>query len=193
MYLEKEQHQDGERATRRVAVGAAPARHRCAPRPARRQAMAVPAADLRQDDHRRRARPRENQAMLRWPHGSTMNAASSGPVRRAGVAADLEQRLREPVPPAGRHARHARGFGVKDRRADADQRHGDENHAVGRRDGEQQQADQREAHAGRQRIRLRPRSVNRPITGCSSEACLVGERDEPDLPEVERVRVFRIG
>ncbi len=34
---------------------------------------------------------------------------------RAGVAADLKQRLREAVTSAGRQARHARRLGVKDR------------------------------------------------------------------------------
>ena len=40
----------------------------------------VPGADAREDRHRRRSAIRPNQAMLRWPYGSTMKAASSGPV-----------------------------------------------------------------------------------------------------------------
>ncbi len=42
----------------------------------------------------------ENHAMLDCPRGSTMNAASSGPSDDPKVAADLEERLREPMPTA---------------------------------------------------------------------------------------------
>jgi hypothetical protein len=73
-----------------------------------------------------------NHAMLRWPFGSTMNAASSGPIADTGVAADLEERLREAVPAARRHPRHARRLGVEDRRSDAHARRG---HSTTRNDG----------------------------------------------------------
>ena len=44
--------------------------------------------------------------------------------RRAGIAADLEQRLRQAMTAARRHARHAAGFGMEHRRAEADQHGG---------------------------------------------------------------------
>jgi hypothetical protein len=66
-----------------------------------------------------------------------MNAASSGPIADPGVAADLEERLREAVPAARRHSRDARRLGMEDRRSDADARRGDEHHEERRREGEQ--------------------------------------------------------
>ena len=57
--------------------------------------------------------------------------------RSAEIAADLEQRLREAVAAAGRHARHARGFRMKDRRAHADQRGREQDDRIGRRLGHQ--------------------------------------------------------
>ena len=51
---------------------------------------------------------------------------------------------------------------------------GDEHGGVRRRHRQQQQADQRESHADRQRVRLRARlSVMQPTTGCSSDAVAV--------------------
>ena len=60
--------------------------------------------------------------MLPCPRGHDDERGEQRPKRRAGVAADLEDRLRESVPSARCHARDARRLGVKHRRTDADQR-----------------------------------------------------------------------
>ena len=109
-----------------------------------------------------------------------------GPGGLTHIAADLEERLREPVPPARGHARHARGFGMEDGRARSHQRHGDQQHGEARRVGERQQSRQREAHAGRQRV------GERALVGIEADhrlqqACreLEGQGDDANLPEVE--------
>ncbi len=90
----------------------------------------------------------------------------------AGVAADLEERLREAVPSARGHARHARGFRMKDRRADADQRGGRrESWRSASARPSSDQAGEREAHADGERVGLRDSGPCRsPTSGCSKEA-----------------------
>src|ERR671930_508995 len=66
------------------------------------------------------------------------------PERRPGVAADLEERLREPEPPTGGHPRHARRLGMEDGRPDAEQAGADEQHLVAAGDGKYDQPGERE-------------------------------------------------
>ncbi len=63
----------------------------------------------------------QNYSRLTCPCGTTMNATSSGPDGSAEIAADLEQRLGEPVAATGRYACHARGLLTEDRVVHADQ------------------------------------------------------------------------
>ena len=61
---------------------------------------------------------------------------------RAEIAPDLKQRLRQPMPAARRHPRHARGFGVKHRRAEANERRPDQQQKIVPRIGQNDEADQ---------------------------------------------------
>ena len=116
---------------------------------------AVPAADSDREDDAgdgdERAPPH-----ARLPVRRDQKRREHRTQRRAGVAADLEDRLRQPVPSARGHPRDARRFRVEDRRTDADQRRRREQQRIRPRDRQQQQADQREAHADDQRVRRRP-------------------------------------
>ena len=128
----------------RVTLGAAP-----------RGVPPVPTADVPQHDHRHQCDDGEpGDALLAV--GNDDGRGEQRPDRGADVAADLEHRLREAVAAAGGHARDARRLGVEDGRADADQRRGDEQHRIGRRHRQQQQAHEAGSHADGQRIRHRP-------------------------------------
>ena len=70
-----------------------------------------------------------NQAMLRWPFGRTMKAASSGPIADPALPPTWKSDCAKPCRPPEAMPRHARRLGVEDRRADADARHGDEHDA----------------------------------------------------------------
>ena len=67
-----------------------------------------------------------NQAMLDLSAGQDDEGGEQGADGGAGVAADLEERLREAVTSAGGEAGDAGGFGMEDGGADADQRRGEE-------------------------------------------------------------------
>ena len=54
--------------------------------------------------------------MLGWPNGTTINAASSGPIEVPKTAADLKHRLRETEAPTGGKPRDTRRLRVEDRR-----------------------------------------------------------------------------
>ena len=62
--------------------------------------------------------------MLRLPARRDQERREQRAERRSDVAADLEERLRQPVAAARRHACDPRRFGVEDRRADADETSG---------------------------------------------------------------------
>ena len=110
------------------------------------------------------------------------------PERRAGVAADLEQRLREAVPPARGHARHARRLRVEDRRAEPDRAPAaTSRRGIAPRHREAEQADEGEPHADRQRVRLRVVVGVEPDHRLQQRRGeLEGEGDQADLGEVER-------
>ncbi len=111
--------------------------------------------------------------------------------RRAEIAAELKQRLRETMLAARGHAGDARCFRMKDRGADADERRAAEQHDIMLREGEQQQSAEREGHADRQRIGARIAVRIEADEGLQKGAGeLEGERDQPDLAEVEPKRGF---
>ena len=106
--------------------------------------------------------------------------------RRSGVAAHLEHRLREAMMAARNHADHARGFRVKHRRTDAHQRSTHQKRRIGGHTRQRHQADEREAHANRQRIRPWPAIIEVPDERLQQgRSNLIGQRDHPDLPEVQ--------
>jgi hypothetical protein len=111
----------------------------------------VPGTDAAQDDHRDEGNDAEpgDAALTVGQHDERRQQRSC---RRPGVPADLKERLREAVPAARGQTRDARGFRVENRRPDADECDCDEDGHVGRRARQQEQADQRESHADRQRI-----------------------------------------
>ena len=73
----------------------------------------------------------------------------------AGVAADLKKRLGEAMAATGREPGDAGGFGVENGGAETDEPAGDEHGREGGGKGEQQQADERQDHAGSKRVGLR--------------------------------------
>ena len=108
------------------------------------------------------------------------------PDRASGVPADLENRLCEAVPPAGCEPRDSRGFRMKDRRARADERRGEQYGEVIWRDRERQQSEQSQPHAVAQRIRLRVLiGVNADERLQHRRADLVGQRYQADLGEIQ--------
>ena len=116
---------------------------------------ARPPADVPEQHHRdERQHGEERDAPLaeRQHH----EGGEQRPDRGAGVAADLEHRLREAVAPARGGAGDPARVGMEDRRADADRRSGDEQRPVALREGEDQEAAEARAHAGRRQPEHRP-------------------------------------
>ncbi len=147
------------------------------------QPLAIPAADAPQHRDRQQGRQRQpGDAALRVHH----HGRQQWPRRASHIAADLEDRLRQPVAPARSHPSHARRFRMEDRGAGADQRRGDQQYAIAGRDRQQQQSRQRETHADRQRMRLRM------LVGVQADqrlqqrgGDLIGQRQQPDLHEAQ--------
>jgi len=109
----------------------------------------------------------------------------------SAVASHLEDGLRQALPPARGHLRHARGFGMEDRRAAADQGHRQQDRRVSRGEGQTQQSGQRETHAHRERIGLRVAVGVRPHEGLEDRGGeLEHQRDEPYLGEGESVALL---
>ena len=114
------------------------------------------------------------------------------PDRRAGAAADLEQRLGEAVAPAARHPRHARRLRMEHRGAGPHQRRGEQDHAVAMRHREQQQAHQAARHRDRQRERLRPPVGHHPDDRLQHRGGkLESQRNQPDLAEIQLIGLFQ--
>jgi hypothetical protein len=158
-----------------------------------RAACAIPVADLEQDQHRHQRRTAEpDQALLALRHHD--EGGQQWTRRLAEVAADLEQRLRQAVAAAGRHARHARSFGMKHRGAHADHRRRQQDQRIGAGLGHQQQAGQREAHADHQGIGLRPAVGVEPDQRLQHRGrALEGQRDQADLAERKGVGILENG
>ena len=107
--------------------------------------------------------------------------------RLAEIAADLKQALGEAMPAARRRPGDARGLGMKDGAADADQRHRDKQQRISVSEGEADEADQRERHASRQQ------RVHRPAVGDETDerlqqrsGSLEHEGDDSGLKEAQR-------
>ena len=113
------------------------------------------------------------------------------PQRLPGIAAHLERRLRKAEAPARGEPRDARTFGVKHRRAEADQRRADQQQPVVARKPQNDQPHQRRGHAASDRI------GQRPLVGVDADhrlqqrrRALEGQRQEAKLHIVEPVALL---
>ncbi len=158
---------------------------------ARHDAWLVPAADPPQDqDRQRRDQGKPRQRRLAERHHDQRR--QHRPHRRAEIAADLEHGLRKAETSAGGEPRNARRFRMEHRRSQTDQRGGQQDDVIVVRDADQEQAEEGEAHAGRQRER------HRLLVGDDADQRLQQrrghleyQRDQADLREVERVVVLQ--
>ena len=164
------------------------------PRRAACRLPAVPKADIGQQEDRQQRGGREpGDAALAARHHDEGGQQRTD--RRAGAAAHLKQRLGEPVPPAGRHARNARRLRMEHRRAETHQRRGAAGSsrscwrptAAAARSGCTPCAIGSENGCGR-------RSVTMPDHRLQHRGGqLEGQRDQADLAEVEMIVSFSIG
>ena len=130
--------------------------------------------------------------MLGWPKGTTISAASSGPIDVPEAAAKLEHRLRETKATTRGQPRNARRFRVEHRRTQPHQRRRDQDDHVMLSDAEQQQAEERRSHADGKRERLRllvGEMSDHRLQQRGGE--LERQRDQSDLREVQRVIVLQ--
>ncbi len=157
----------------------------------RRDLRPVPDADPPQDhDRQKRDRGKPGDAGLAERHHDQRR--QHRPHRGAETAAELKHRLRKAIAPARGQPRDPRRFRMEHRRSQSDQRGRDQDDRVLMRDAEQQQAEEREPHADRERERLRL------LVGEVSDQRLQqrrGElerqRDQADLRIVQRVIVLQ--
>src|SRR5713101_3500939 len=151
--------------------------------------MLRPGADVREQDNSEKCqkrKPRETRLSL-----GEHERGEERTERGAGVAADLEKRLRHAVLSAGSHARDARRFRVKHGGADAHEGRGSENGSVAESQCQSQQSGQADAHAHRQGIRLRA------VVGIETDKRLEDgggqlqrEGDQAHLAEIKMKRVL---
>ena len=153
--------------------------------PGARRGGAAYHADPGQDrnrDQRERGEPDHRSLAI----GHDDEGRHQRPERLAEIAADLKQGLRTAVPAARSGARHARRFGMKDRRPDPDQRDRPEQQGIAAAERQQREPAQGEQHRDGQRIGLRP-----PVRIEADDRLQQGgrqlerERDEPGLEERE--------
>ncbi len=133
-------------------------------------------------DHRGQRAPGDRAVAVGQHH----RGGQERPQRRSEVAADLEQRLGQSRPGAGRHPGHARTLRVEHRRPHADHAGRDHRHRIVLR-----QAEQQEAHEGEDRA-ARQGEGHRPAVGDQSHhrlqqggGELEGEGEQADLAEAE--------
>ena len=154
---------------------------------AMRRRRGVPVAHSVQDDHRDDDQDGEpGDAALTIRHDDERGAERRH--RLAEIAADLEHRLRQAVPPAGGHARHPRRLRVEHGRAHPDHRRGQQQHRVAMRPRQQQQSGQRAPHSHDERVGHRPPVGDRAHHGLQ-QGCRrhEGQRQETDLAEAQAV------
>jgi len=125
----------------------------------------------------------ENQAIEGWPNGTTIKAASTGP-STCRNAAELKHRLRKSIttPDASRAIR-ADSDGT--RPSQVDQRRRDQDDGILMRDAEQQQSEEGEPHAGREREGCAFLSVKCRPAAAAATRKLERQRDHADLRIVE--------
>ena len=161
--------------------------------PALRQVLAVPDAHARQDhdaDHRGQREPGGVHLAVRDHHQRHQQRAD----RLAGIAADLEQGLGEAVAAARGEPRHARGLGMEDRAADADQGGRQQHRAEAAGEGQGQHPAEGRRHAEGQRERLRMLVGVEPDHRLQHRGGqLEHQRDDADVDEVEVQRLLDQG
>jgi hypothetical protein len=109
--------------------------------------------------------------------------------RRSTVSPNLEERLRHAVPAARRQTSDPRRFRMENRRTHADQRRGQQKEAEGGSNRQQQQTQQGEYHADRERIRQGFAVGILPDERLQDGGRhLVGERQQADLAKVQMKR-----
>ena len=116
--------------------------------------------------------------------------------RLAGIAADLEQRLRQTVPAARGHARDPAGFGMKHRRTAA-------RSACAETDHHADSCRPATAPASPNRVATMPQGSDQGIGRLSAanadgrlqqrSGCLERQGDKSDLGEIQMQRAFRVG
>ncbi|MNO46392.1 hypothetical protein D3C76_366770 [compost metagenome] len=145
-----------------------------------------PAGHPQQHEYRQRGRqhePGNGRLAVRNDDGSGQQRAEG----RAGVATDLEGRLRGAEAPTGGHPGHSRSFWVEGRRAHADHRCGHQQHFIAAGEGEQGDAHQGHQHAGRQQVGLRVLVGVQADPGLQQgRGHLVDEGDPADLGKAQR-------
>ena len=142
-------------------------------------------ADIAEHSHRQQCRQAE-PGHCALPERRHHEGCQQGAQRGAGIAADLEDRLRQTVPAAGGEAGHARTLGVEYRGAHAHQGDGQQQPTIAAGEREQQQPEQGEAHAGGEA------EGDRPLVGDMADhrlkhagGELVDEGDGTDLAEAQ--------
>ena len=143
----------------------------------------IPAADEVEQDHpgQRHGGEPFDRDLPTLQHDEGRRQGAKG---RACVAADLKHRLGKAGPHPGSKAHDARGFGVEDRRAKADQRHRQKDKAKAGGMGQKDQPDPGGGHARRQRKGHGPLVGVKPDQGLQDRRrALKDKRDQSDLGE----------
>src|SRR5207302_3432126 len=146
--------------------------------------MFRPGTDVREQDNPEKSqkrKPRKTRLSLgKYERGEERAE------RGARVAADLEERSRQAVLPAGSHACDARRFRVEHGRADADEGRGGENCAEARSHREGQQTNKCNSHSDGQGIRLGPTVGIETDEGLENgSGQLQSKGDQAHLAEIE--------
>ena len=101
--------------------------------------LLIPVAEPGQDDDARQSGERE-PGKPGLPARQDDERGRQRAKRRAEIAADLKQRLGEPVRAAGSEPGDARGFGVEDRGSEPEQHRAGNQHAIARRESDREQS-----------------------------------------------------
>ena len=151
----------------------------------------VPGADACQEQHgdQGSAGKPGDAALALGKHDEGSQERSQG---RSTGTAEREERLCQAGARAGSHAGDAGRFRMEYRRTDADEAHGQQDGAEARSDCQQNETGNAGGHAGGQRI------VHGAMVGVKAHQRLQqrgghlrSEGDEPDLPEIQMVGVFK--
>ena len=130
--------------------------------------------------------------MLPWPRGTTMNAASSGPIAEPVLPPTWNSDCAKPwrPPDAMRATRDASGWNTEEPMPD--QRRGEQDRRIAVGDRQQQQTDQAATHGDRQReglwAAIGDHADHRLQHRCGE---LEREGDQSDLAEIQVVRVLQ--
>ena len=157
----------------------------------KRQAVAIPPADIEQEDHAEERDHREPR-QARLAEGHHDQRRQQRPQRRTDIASDLKQGLSESIPAARGKPCDAGRFRMEDGRAQADHRGAEHEHGVGRGPCKHQEPAKGRAHADGQRERERTAVRIKPHHRLEQRGGdIEGERDDADLGEIEREGILQ--